>query len=229
MQDVQPFELGRMLFGDITPLFMLEILFRTVVIFLWLLFLLRLSGQRSVAELGPLELAIVIALGSAAGDPMFYPEVPLVHAMLVLALVLGLHRLLIYLILKNEQIETAVEGTQIELVRNGVLNLQTMQQANLSREDVFEYLRNHSVRQLGEVQRAYLEQKGTVSVYCWPPDKIRAGLAVVPPWDIDAPVTQSLNLQVEQVCMCCGASNQGKLCSCPDQRWTPVVYDPLAE
>ncbi|WP_261665066.1 DUF421 domain-containing protein [Deinococcus sp. Marseille-Q6407] len=124
---MQPFDWQRMFLKDITPLFMLEIVFRTAVIFLWLIFLLRLSGQRSVAQLGPLELALVIGMGSAAGDPMFYPEVPLLHAMLALALVVGMQQLIMRLAVHNETAETLLEGQPLEMVRDGVLNLASIQ------------------------------------------------------------------------------------------------------
>ncbi|MFC6660721.1 DUF421 domain-containing protein [Deinococcus multiflagellatus] len=160
-----PFDWGRMFLGDVPPLFLLEIAFRTTLMFLWLVFLLRITGKRGLAQLSPLELAIVIGLGSAAGDPMFYPEVPLLHAMLVLALVVALQRLMSHLVIHSEAVETFVEGTPIELVRDGVLSRQAMVRANLSREDVFERLRAQGVRQLGQVQRLYFEQDGALTVF----------------------------------------------------------------
>lgn len=67
--EVIPFDLARMFLGDTSPLFLLEIAFRTALMFLWLVFLLRVTGKRGLAQLSPLELASVIGPGSAAGDP----------------------------------------------------------------------------------------------------------------------------------------------------------------
>lgn len=223
--DIQPFDWHRMFLGDISLLFMLEIAFRTAVIFLWLLLLLRFSGQRSLAQLGPLELAIVIALGSAAGDPMFYPEVPLLHAMFALALVIGFQRLTAHLIVRSETVETMLQGIPLEMVRDGVLNLDNMRAANLSIEDVFEYLRSNNVRQLGQVQRAYLEQNGTFSVFQHPVDKAPAGLQVVPPWDLEPPLPVPPDSAGPLVCLGCGA--QAGQCTCKDCGVTRAVVDPL--
>ncbi|GAA0504516.1 DUF421 domain-containing protein [Deinococcus depolymerans] len=248
--EVIPFDWARMLLGDTPPLFLLEIVFRTAVIFLWLVFLLRVTGKRGLAQLSPLELAIVIGLGSAAGDPMFYPEVPLLHAMLVLTLVVGLQRLLSHLVIRSERVETFIEGVPVELVRRGVLSGEALRRANLSREDLFERLRAQGVRQLGEVQRAYFEQDGNLTVFTHPHDP-PPGLPVVPPWDLEPPrvIQPGEAYHGPLACLGCGdlhgtpdplggqQEDAGQLalttdrpvCACGSDRWTPATTDPLRD
>lgn len=226
-----PLDLGRMFLGDFSPLFFLEIALRTVVIFGWLLLLLRLMGKRGLAQLSPLELAIVIGLGSAAGDPMFYPEVPLAHAMLVLALVVGMQRLLAWLVIRNETVETFIEGTPVELVRDGVMSGHALDRSNLSREDLFERLRVAGVRQLGEVQRVYFEQDGNLSVFLHA-EGAPPGLPIVPPWDLEAPEPVVGEFRGHLACTHCGAVGvvDGPLPPCPHcgrEDWTRATTDPL--
>lgn len=45
-----------------------------------LLLTLKLAGKRGVKQLSIFETVIIIALGSAAGDPMFYEDVGIVPA-----------------------------------------------------------------------------------------------------------------------------------------------------
>ncbi|CAM4424623.1 DUF421 domain-containing protein [Deinococcus marmoris] len=231
--EIVPFDWQRIWLGDAPPLFMLEIVFRTSVIFAWLLFLLRLTGKRGLAQLSALELMIVIALGSAAGDPLFYPEVPLLHAMLALTLVVAFQRVLARLVVRSETVESFMEGQPVELVRDGVFNIRVLEGANLSREDLFEKLRAQSVMQLGEVRRAYFEQDGTLTVFSHgknsPP-----GLPVVPPWDLEKPVILNPDepQQGRVACLDCGRVEQvgGLLgaCACGGKDgWTVAVVDPL--
>lgn len=229
-EKIQPLDWQRMFIGDTDPLFLLEIAIRTGIIFLWLLFLLRITGKRGLAQLSPIELAIVIGLGSAAGDPMFYPEVPLLHAMLVLALVVGFQRLLAHLIIHNETVETFVEGTPVELVRDGVIVLGHLDHAKLSREDLFEKLRAQQVRQLGQVQRAYFEQDGQLSVFLSSPEsEARPGLPLVPPWDLACPAPPPAGYTGPVACLSCGAvqQRQAGACTCGGNGWTPATTDPL--
>ena len=83
-QPVEPFDLMRMLVGGQPPLFFAEIVLRTLIVYAYTFGLVRWLGGRSVAQLSVIEFLLVIALGSAVGDAMFYPDVPLLHAMLVI-------------------------------------------------------------------------------------------------------------------------------------------------
>ena len=83
-EPVVPFDLMPMFFGTDPTLFYLEIVFRTCVIYIYALLLIRWVGGRGIAQMSTVEFLLVIALGSAVGDAMFYPEVPIFHAMLVI-------------------------------------------------------------------------------------------------------------------------------------------------
>ena len=85
-QPVTPFDLQRMFLGEQPLLFYAEILVRTLIIYAYTLVMIRWIGGRGVAQLSMVEFVLVIALGSAVGDAMFYPDVPLLAAMLVIAL-----------------------------------------------------------------------------------------------------------------------------------------------
>ncbi|GGL84291.1 DUF421 domain-containing protein [Deinococcus aerolatus] len=232
--EIIPFDWQRIWLGDAPPLFMLEIVFRTAVIFLWLLLLLRMTGKRGLTQLSALELVIVIALGSAAGDPLFYPEVPLLHAMLALALVVAFQRILTRLVVRSERVETFVEGVPVELVRDGVFDLSALHRSNLSRDDLFERLRVEGVAQLGEIRRAYFEQDGNLTIFRHSGD-VPPGLAVVPPWDLEPPSVLDPDLPQQGLvaCLDCGRVERvgGLLpgCACGGTSgWTAATTDPLA-
>ena len=107
---VTAFDFGRMLFGDEPPLFLLEIAVRTVVIYVYTLVLIRWIGSRSIAQLSLVEFLLVIALGFAVGDAMFYPDVPLVHCIVVITVVVLLDKALSYLVARNPRLEDVIEG-----------------------------------------------------------------------------------------------------------------------
>jgi uncharacterized membrane protein YcaP (DUF421 family) len=58
--------------------FMLEILLRCTAMYILVLIFLRISGKRGIRQLSIFELAIILCLGSAAGDPMFVEDVPII-------------------------------------------------------------------------------------------------------------------------------------------------------
>ena len=96
---------GYMFFGDGDAIFLVEIVIRTVVLYAFALLMVRLMGKRGMAQLTPFEFVIIVALGSAVGDPMFYPDVPLTHGFVVIVTVVAAQRLLTYLTSRNEGLE----------------------------------------------------------------------------------------------------------------------------
>lgn len=179
-----PLDLQRMFMGDEKPLFLVEVALRTTIIFVYTLVLLRMLGKRGVAQLSLFEVTIIIGLGSAVGDPMFQADVPLVHAMLVITIIIFLYRGFTVLIRRSQSFEKFVEGTPSCLVSGGRLELEALTAERISQEELFEILRVAGITHLGEVKRAYLEQSGQLSIFSYPPKEIVAGLPIVPPWDI---------------------------------------------
>ena len=108
-QPVTPFDLQRMFLGEQPLLFYAEILVRTLIIYAYTLVMIRWIGGRGVAQLSMVEFVLVIALGSAVGDAMFYPDVPLLAAMLVITGVIGMNKVLDLLILRSDSAKHMIE------------------------------------------------------------------------------------------------------------------------
>ena len=73
----------KILLADTTFTFAAEIVLRSVLMYFLIILVLRFSGKRGVRQLSIFEIAIILSLGSAAGDAMFYEEVPIIHAVIV--------------------------------------------------------------------------------------------------------------------------------------------------
>ncbi|WP_339749328.1 DUF421 domain-containing protein [uncultured Rubinisphaera sp.] len=171
-------QLHRIFLGDNSLWYLFEVAFRTSFIFTYTLMLLRFMGKRGMGQLTPFEFAIIVALGSAVGDPMFYDDVPLLHTMLVIAIVIALHRFLSLITQKNEAVEKFMEGETTMLINRGEILLDTLCSERLSRDELFEMLRIEGVSQLGEVRQAFLEPSGNLAVIRWEPS--RPGLSIMP-------------------------------------------------
>ena len=177
--DLSTFE--RIFIGDDSWTFVFEIVFRTMFLYGFMFVLMRLMGRRSVTELSIVELLLIIALGSAVGDPMFYPDVPLLHGMAVITTVITLNRAVSFLINRSKRIERLVEGSLARVVWEGRLDLPGFKAVEVTREEVFELLRLSGVEHLGQVRAAYLEQNGELSVFRYPSGEERFGLPIEPP------------------------------------------------
>ena len=161
----QPFDWHRIFFGDQAGLiYLLEVVFRTVVMYGYVLLFARFIGKRGVGQVSPFEFILIIIISSAAGDPMFYRHVPLLHGIVVLTVVMILHRLVSVVTDRSERAEDFVEGEPILVVDDGRIVERSLGGGRLSRRELMMELRQQGVGNVGEVERAFFEPSGKVSV-----------------------------------------------------------------
>jgi uncharacterized membrane protein YcaP (DUF421 family)/DNA-directed RNA polymerase subunit RPC12/RpoP len=192
----------RMLLGDEPPLFLLEIAFRTSVIYIYTLVLLRWLGSRTIGQLSTIEFLLVIALGSAVGDAMFYPDVPLIHALLVITIVVLANKGLDFIVDRSQTAERIIDGSPREAIRDGTIDRGFINESTLSRSELFQQLREHGVEHLGQVAAAYLETDGRVTVFR--AREAKPGLPIVPPWEIADPAAVEPSAGEPAACRNCG-------------------------
>ena len=169
-----------LLFGDEGISFLIEIALRTFLMFILVLILLRLTGKRSIKQLSIFEIVMIIALGSAAGDPMIYKEIGILQASVVFMVVLISYKFITYLITKSEKIESFLEGKAIYIVHDGHAALESIHHTDLAMDEFFAELRVLNIEHLGQVKEALLETNGHVSLLYFEDNDVKPGLPIWP-------------------------------------------------
>lgn len=221
METVIPFDWHRLLIGEHGALFLAEIIVRVLIIWTWTALLLRWIGGRSIAQLSIVEFLLVIALGSAVGDAMFYPEVPLLHAMLVILLVVGFDKGIDLALRRWSRAKSFIDGVPVEVIRDGVLVCDGLKVRRLSALELMELLRVEGVSNLGAVARGYLEPSGYLSLFAADPS--RPGLAIVPPVELGQSPAPAAG--APKCCANCGAIAQtadAACAACGGTEWAAV-------
>jgi uncharacterized membrane protein YcaP (DUF421 family) len=178
---ITPFDWNRIFLSeDAPPLFLLEVAMRCVLTYLLVLGALRVTGRRGVRQLSIFELSIILALGSAAGDAMFYDDVPMLHVLVVFVMVTILYSLFNRLTEKYPHFSDWLEGAPVLLVENGEINLENFTKQNLTQKELFGELRQRQVDHLGQVRRVYIEATGNVSAFFFEDEDVRPGLPIWP-------------------------------------------------
>lgn len=178
MQEI--FEWQRVLINDHPFEFLFEVVFRSIIMFIVLLITLRFTGKRGVKQLSIFETVIIIALGSAAGDPMFYEDVGIIPAITVFMVIILLYRFVTMLTGKFKWFERLVEGKTECLIREGQFSIDSFKKEGLAQDEFFSELRVYSVEHLGQVKNAYLETSGEVSVFFYADEDVKFGLPILP-------------------------------------------------
>lgn len=173
-------DLVRMLVGDFSWGFTLEIAVRTAIMYAYTLAVVRLLGKRGQGHLSPFELVIIVALGSSVGDPMFYPDVPILHGIVVITVVVALQRALTKATERSHRMENLLESKVRRLIAGGIIDREALDREDLSEAELFSALRERDVEHLGQVRRAYLEPSGTITVFKVDREPPTRGRSVLP-------------------------------------------------
>lgn len=158
------FDLHRILVGDLPFAFYGEIVVRTTVLFVFALIMIRTMGKRSLGHMSAFDFVIIIALGSAVGDPMFYDDVPLLYGMVVVVVVIAMERTLALLTSRSRRVEKFVDSTPTILVQSGVVDRAALHGELMSLSELYQALRNQGITQLADIEAAVLEPSGKISV-----------------------------------------------------------------
>jgi len=232
MMESYSFDIQRILIGDLPLGFFAEIALRTTILYSYTLVIVRMLGKRSAGELTVIDIVMIVALGSSVGDPMLYPDVPVLHALLVITLVVVLQRLALYWSTHNKKVDQILKGTCSLVVVDGVLNLDGLESANLSSREVFQMARQKGYCHLGEIRRMYIETDDKPSVFGFERDQIRPGLPFEPPWEVEMPTVVQMdglvNKKSRAACANCGYTACFKagdrLIACPHCQQTDWIY-----
>ncbi|MDQ6647776.1 MAG: DUF421 domain-containing protein [Pseudomonadota bacterium] len=183
MEKITPLAWARMLWGNEPPLYLVEILVRVVTIYVIGVVLLRMMGKRSRQQMTSFDLLIVIALGSAMGDVMFYPQVPVLYSVIVISTILVLDWLTAKLQMTSGRIYTFIVGEPRLLILEGRVLHEALDAEALRKEELFSLLRQQGIANTGQIRTGYLELSGGVGLLKYPQGEERQGEDTEPPPD----------------------------------------------
>jgi len=170
----------QLLLGDEQWLFLLETVSRTILMFIVVLAAIRLLGKRGVKQLSIFELVVIISLGSAAGDPMFYNDVGILTAIVVFIVIVICYKLVVLLIVKNKRFEDLIEGKAVYLIKDGVFLVKNFNKESLTDDEFFAELRLKGISHLGQLEIAIQESGGEISIFPFEDTMVKYGLPILP-------------------------------------------------
>lgn len=201
-EPVKPFDWERILIDQFPWTYLGEVAFRTVFMFLVLLTALTVSGKREVRQLSIYELVLLIGLGSAAGDPMFYNDVPLSSAVVVFTVIMGCYKLATYISDRNQRVREVIEGKPVYVVEDGCILIDNFDREDVTQDELFSDLRTAGIEHLGQLRTVILEPNGQLSVFKFRPEDVKPGLPILPK-EVECH-TERITAPGDYACCTCG-------------------------
>jgi uncharacterized membrane protein YcaP (DUF421 family) len=141
-----------------------ELIVRGIVVYAFLLAILRITGKRQVGQLAPFDLVLLLVLSNAVQNSMNAGDNSLVGGLISAATLVGLNYLVGVATFRSRRLEAIIEGRPQVLIHNGVLFEDVMARAQLTRHELHAALRRSGCTCVEEVRSAILENNGSISV-----------------------------------------------------------------
>ncbi len=141
-----------------------EIIFRTLVVYVALLLLLRLAGKRELGQMTGSDFVMILIISNAVQNAMVGGDSSLTGGLVAAATLLAANSLIDIVGLRSPWLRHRLIGNPALLVHEGELVSENLRREHVTEEEILEALRAHGVEDLSTVKSAVLEVDGTISV-----------------------------------------------------------------
>ncbi len=157
---------------------------RTAILYVFVIFSLRLMGKRQIGEMQPSELVVSIMISDLATIPMSDTSIPLLYGIIPILTLVTAEIFISTVLLKSTSLRRVITGKPSIIVKGGKVLKAEMKKQRFNISDLTEQLRLQGYWDLSEVDTVILETNGQ--------------LTVMPKWQMKQPTLNDLNIKSTQ-------------------------------
>lgn len=146
-------------------------LIRTFLLYLVVVFSLRIMGKRQIGEMQASELVVTIMISNLAALPMSEIGVPLAYGIVPILSLVFIEVILSFIMLKSPKFRKAITGSPVVVINDGVIIQKAMKDIRFTNEDLMEELRKGNIFDISLVQYAIVETDGKLSFFLRPEEQ----------------------------------------------------------
>jgi len=143
---------------------LLEVVFRSAMIYLALMMTFRFLGKRELGQFTPFDFVLLLVLANAVQNAMVGDNNSLMGGLSAAGTLVILHALFVSLTRRSSRLRRVLEGTPTVLLRKGALDWRALENERLDHDDIMAALREHGFYSAKQVELAVLELDGSISV-----------------------------------------------------------------
>ena len=141
-----------------------ELILRGLIVYVFLIVLLRVTGKRQVGQLAPFDLVLLLVLSNAVQNAMTGGDNSVLGGLISASVLVLLNYVAGILTYRSKKLESLFEGRPEVLVHNGKVFTDVMEREKLTHHELNAALREAGIACVEQVHYAILENNGTISV-----------------------------------------------------------------
>ncbi|MGV2186552.1 DUF421 domain-containing protein [Rhizobium rhizogenes] len=143
----------------------MDAVIRGLAIYFTLLIIIRLSGRRTLAQMTPFDLVIVLVISETTQQAMLGDDFSITNAVLLILTLFTMDIALSYVKRWSPRIARVVDGVPTILVIDGAYDEQALRGSRLQKDDVMEAARaQEGIETVKDIKFAILEISGNISI-----------------------------------------------------------------
>ncbi len=139
-------------------------LFRSVIIYVCCLTVVRLMGKRQIGEMQPFEFVVTLIIADLACIPMAELSVPLTHGIIPILTLLIVHFVICFVSRKFMFARYLLTGKPAIVVSPKGIDFKELKALNMTLDDLLELMRGCGVFDFADVEYAIIETNGNLCV-----------------------------------------------------------------
>jgi len=148
----------------------LEKILRPVIVYFFLVLMLRLSGKRELVQLNPFDLVVLLTLSNTVQNAIIGDDNSVSGGILGASSLLAVNYLTVRFLYKHKKLDQIVEGKADILIENGKLRPEHLKKELITTAQLEAAARKQGFGSLSEVDQCSLEPGGTLSFIGKKPD-----------------------------------------------------------
>jgi uncharacterized membrane protein YcaP (DUF421 family) len=141
---------------------LLEKILRPVVVYVFLIVVLRLAGKRELAQLNTFDLVVLLTISNTVQNAIIGEDNTVTGGMIGAATLLLVNNVVVRFLYSHEGIDRLVEGDADVLIDKGVLNLDAMRKELITVTELEAAAHKQGFGSLADIDRAILEPGGGI-------------------------------------------------------------------
>ena len=175
---------------------LLIITVKTIFFYFFIILAYRIMGKREVAQLGITDLIVSILIAELVAISIENFNDTILNTVIPISLLVLLEVLLAFISIKSKKIRYFFDGKPSLIISNGQINYKEMVKLRYSLEDLLFQLRQNSIKSIEEVEYAFLESNGKLSIFPYNFLKLKSSYPM--PLIVDGKVQEDVLVEVNK-------------------------------
>ena len=141
----------------------MDIVVRAIVLYGFVIFLMRIIGRRELSSLTAVDLVLLIVLGDAIQQGLTQDDYSVTGSMIAISTIACVQVFTSYVSFRSKRLRRVLEGWPIVVLQDGKLLEENMKRERLTPDDIAEEMRGHEIASFDEVAWGIVEANGRIN------------------------------------------------------------------